>query len=77
MNTLIDFINSLTEGQSHTIAPETELIESGIIDSLNIAQLITYIEKRTGRAVPLEDLNLDDIKTPASILNTYFVAEGV
>ncbi|EAU41870.1 hypothetical protein FP2506_15594 [Fulvimarina pelagi HTCC2506] len=65
----------LSDQPADAIAPETELIESGIIDSMNIAELLAYIEERTGRAVSLEELDLDQIKTPSAIMDAYLARE--
>ncbi|MEN3794599.1 acyl carrier protein [Fulvimarina sp. MAC3] len=77
MHDLIATIASLSDQPAQAIEPGTELIESGIIDSMNIAKLLAYIEDRTGRSIPLEELDLDQIKTPAAIMETYLTPETV
>ncbi|WP_187289055.1 phosphopantetheine-binding protein [Fulvimarina pelagi] len=75
MHELIATLVMLSDQPADAIAPETELIESGIIDSMNIAELLAYIEERTGRAVSLEELDLDQIKTPSAIMDAYLARE--
>ncbi|GEK22853.1 acyl carrier protein [Cellulomonas xylanilytica] len=50
-----------------TIEPDTDLIHTGIIDSLSIMALLVFLEEETGTRVPLEDLLLDSIRTPRTI----------
>ncbi|MER0236736.1 phosphopantetheine-binding protein [Fulvimarina sp. MAC8] len=77
MYNLIAKIVTLSDQPTSAIEPGTELIESGIIDSMNIAKLLAYIEDRTGRSIPLEELDLDQIKTPAAIMDAYLASETV
>lgn len=77
MDDLILKIATLSDQPADAIEPGTELIESGIVDSMNIAKLLAYIEERTGRSIPLEELDLEEIKTPAAVMNTYLAQETV
>lgn len=48
--------------------PETDLLDSGLLDSLGLVDLITAIERRFDIVVNLMDLDLDDIRTLGSIV---------
>jgi acyl carrier protein len=44
-------------------SPDTDLIESGLLDSLQLVQLLLQIEERMGTRIPLEEVNLDDLRS--------------
>lgn len=78
LGTVLEFLRGLNpsaEAQlSETgaeINPDTDLIRTGIVDSLSIMQLIVFLEEETGAQVPLEDLMLDSIRTARTIDAVY------
>lgn len=48
--------------------PDADLLDSGLLDSLGLVDLIAAIERRFGIVVNLIDLDLDDIRTVDSIV---------
>jgi D-alanine--poly(phosphoribitol) ligase subunit 2 len=44
-------------------APQTDLIEAGLLDSLALVSLIAEIESEFGFQLPLEDLDVDDFRS--------------
>lgn len=46
---------------------ETDLLETGLLDSLLIVDLLLHIERELGRSLPMEDLELEDFRTLATI----------
>ena len=44
-------------------AHDTDLFESGLLDSLTLVALLTEIEQAFGFELPLEDLDLDEFRT--------------
>ena len=48
-------------------APETDLFETGILDSLRFVELLAALEEAFGVEVTIEDLELDDFRTVARI----------
>ncbi|MDV4169587.1 phosphopantetheine-binding protein [Rhodovulum sp. FJ3] len=68
-------ISQFNENSEINITPTTELIDSGIVDSMNIAELLAYIEGATGQAVEVSDLDLADLATPQTIA-AKFLSEG-
>jgi acyl carrier protein len=47
------------------LAPEHDLIESGILDSLMIVELVLYLEQTFKVALSLEDLEVENFATVA------------
>ncbi|MFI6763754.1 acyl carrier protein [Micromonospora sp. NPDC050417] len=65
-------LNPWAEAQAGAeIDPDTDLIQTGIIDSLSVMALLVFLEDETGRHVPLEDLLLDSIRTARTIGDVY------
>ena len=44
-------------------SPDTDLIESGLLDSLQLVQLLLHIEERMATRIPLEEVELDDLRS--------------
>ena len=42
---------------------ETDLIETGLLDSLRLVELLLHIETDLGWRIPLEDIDLDDLRS--------------
>lgn len=76
MENLMSLISEFNDNTEINITPTTELIESGIVDSMNIAELLAYIEGTTGQAIEVSDLDLADLATPQTIADK-FLSKGV
>ena len=50
-----------------SIGPDTELVESGRIDSLTILDLVVYVEERYGVALSAEDLTPSNLSTVTAL----------
>jgi acyl carrier protein len=63
--TIIDELNALFEEALHieVPGPHTDLIETGLLDSLQLVQLLVQIEERMGTRIPLEEVDLDDLRS--------------
>jgi acyl carrier protein len=46
---------------------DTDLLESGILDSLQFVELLAQLERQFGFRIKLEDIELDDLRTLARI----------
>jgi D-alanine--poly(phosphoribitol) ligase subunit 2 len=44
-------------------APDIDLIETGILDSLQLVELLYRLEQEFGARIPIEDIDLDDLRT--------------
>ena len=47
-------------------SPDTDLIETGLLDSLALISLLAEIEREFGFELPLDTLEVDDFRTVAS-----------
>lgn len=51
------------------ITPETELIARGILDSIEILNLVSYLEENFGVALPIDEFVPENFETPRAIAN--------
>jgi acyl carrier protein len=65
---LADYITKeLAKGRATTIRPEDDLLSAGIIDSLGILQLVSFVEKQFGIQIPDEDVVLENFQSVAAL----------
>jgi methoxymalonate biosynthesis acyl carrier protein len=48
-------------------SPDTDFIETGMVDSLQFVELLLQLEKRFGCRIDIDDIELDDFRTLDSI----------
>jgi acyl carrier protein len=68
---IIDELSALFDEALHieVPSPDTDLIDSGLLDSLQLVQLLLHIEERLGSRIPLEEVELDDLRSVARLAN--------
>jgi methoxymalonate biosynthesis acyl carrier protein len=44
-------------------SPDTNLLEAGLVDSIGLVELILQLEDRFGIGLPMESLELDDLRS--------------
>jgi acyl carrier protein len=44
-------------------APDTDLLDSGLLDSLQLVQLLLHVEQDLGYRIPLDEIDLDDLRS--------------
>jgi acyl carrier protein len=54
-------------GNSLTVTSETELLETGLLDSINLVRLVQFLEERFGIRISDADLGVELFATPAAI----------
>jgi acyl carrier protein len=54
------------------VDPETDLLKSRILESLQIVELVLFLERRTGREILAEHLHPDSFRTLNSIFLNFF-----
>ena len=48
-------------------APDADLLESGILDSFQLVELLAQLERHFGLRVRIDDIELDDLRTLSRI----------
>jgi len=52
---------------STELTPDTELVVQGILDSIEILNLVSFLEERFGAAVPIDEFIPENFATPRAI----------
>jgi D-alanine--poly(phosphoribitol) ligase subunit 2 len=47
--------------------PDDDLVNSGVVDSLTLIQLLVHLEERFNVTIPLSELEIDDIRSISSL----------
>lgn len=68
---ILGWLNRRLAPPGITIQADTELFATGLIDSMRILQLIAWTERETGRAVPDEQIRMDNFQTARRIAETF------
>ena len=68
-NAMIQRLGSVFVESLHIEAPseDTDLFETGILDSFQLVELLLQIEQRFGFQIKIDDIDLDDLRTLARI----------
>ncbi len=56
------------------IAPDLDLIENRLIDSLSFVEFVFLLEQVSGRPIDMDTLEVDDLRTLGSIEARFFGA---
>jgi acyl carrier protein len=59
--------NLLGDDRRTTVSDTTPLIENGLIDSMGLMQIVSFLEERTGVRVPDDDVTPDYFETVVAI----------
>jgi acyl carrier protein len=64
-----DRINKLLSEKIHVEAPsvETDLMESGLLDSLSLVEMMTGLEEEFGIKISFDEIDLDNFRSVARI----------
>lgn len=66
---LVTFIQKHLVGDPHgtNVTEDTDLIEEGIVDSMGLMRLVTYLEDHAGVRVPDDEVGPDNFATVTAI----------
>jgi D-alanine--poly(phosphoribitol) ligase subunit 2 len=68
-NAIIERLGALFVESFHVEvpSPDTDLLETGILDSFQFVELLFELEQRFGFRIKIESIDLDDLRTLARI----------
>ena len=55
---------------------DTDLIEEGILDSFQLVELLVFLDEHFGVKVPIEELEIDDLRTLARLAHLVAVEKA-
>jgi methoxymalonate biosynthesis acyl carrier protein len=66
---LVQRLNALFAEKLHVDVPcaDTDLIESGVLDSLQFVELLMHIEQHMGCNIQLQEVELEDLRSVSRI----------
>jgi len=73
---LVTFITDQLLNNSVNIDADTELLMSGVLDSLAVMNLVSHIEKTVGKEIPPLDITLNNFSSVSAILQ-YLETQGL
>lgn len=65
IRTLLETTFSLQPGE---LRDDTPLFSSGLLDSFHLVEMISVLEKTSGRKIKPGEINLENLDTPGSIV---------
>lgn len=70
---LLKFIHTtLLRDEGVEVGVETLLFENRLLDSMNILQLIGYVESRLGRRIDEDEIVMANFRSPEAIVDQFF-----
>ena len=77
-NAIIERLGKLFIERFHVEVPssDADLLESGILDSFQMVQLLFELEQCFGFRIKIEDIELDDLRTLSRIARLVVAANG-
>ena len=67
-NELIEFLCTTYDLEPDSLDVSMPLFSSALLDSLNMVEMVAYLEDKTGLVVEADDLTLDNFDTVETIL---------
>jgi acyl carrier protein len=64
---ILGHIRSVAAGSEVAVSPDTRLLETGLLDSINLVGLLQFLEERFSLSVPDSDIGADLFNSPASL----------
>jgi methoxymalonate biosynthesis acyl carrier protein len=78
VNEIIEQLGALFVESFHIEVPssDTDLLETGILDSFQFVELLLQLEQRFGFRIKIEDIDLDDLRTLSRIARLVAASSG-
>lgn len=64
---ILGHIRNVAAGSEVAVTAETRLLETGLLDSINLVGLLQFLEERFSLSVPDSDIGADLFSSPASL----------
>jgi len=67
---LLDYIKQdLLKGRVSSLSADDDLLDSGILNSLGILQLVSFVDERLGITIPDEDVVYENFNSVSALVN--------
>ena len=65
---IVEYISGVAaETGGGPVTPQTQLLEAGVLDSINLVRLVQFLEERFKISIPDADMGADLFESPASV----------
>ena len=65
---ILDYISGVVaEAGGPAVTWDTQLLEAGVLDSINLVRLVQFLEERFGLTIPDADLGPELFESPAAV----------
>ncbi len=65
---IMQHIRDVAAGSDVSVTPDTGLLETGLLDSINLVGLIQFLEERFAIRIPDSDIGADLFTSPATLI---------
>ncbi len=65
---ILEHIRGVAAGSAVSVTRETGLLETGLLDSINLVGLIQFLEERFSIRIPDNDIGADLFTSPATLI---------
>jgi len=66
---ILDYIATMVaETGGAPVTQETQLLEAGVLDSINLVRLVQFLEERFGISIPEGDMGAELFESPATVM---------
>ena len=73
---IMEYISGVVaEAGGAPVTPDTQLLEAGVLDSINLVRLVQFLEEKFGISIPDADMGAELFESPASV--SAYVARRV
>ncbi|MFG2597633.1 acyl carrier protein [Streptomyces sp. NPDC048462] len=71
MDSITAWLHEKNPGLTGTVAPDEDLIEARLIDSMDFLEFIDLLEELSGNSIDLQEVTIDDFRTLDRIQRTF------
>ncbi|MEK9520811.1 acyl carrier protein [Streptomyces sp. NPDC087908] len=74
MERIAEWLHEKNPGLDGPIAPDEDLIEARLIDSMDFLEFIDLLEELSGSAIDLQEVTIDDFRTLGRVRERFLSA---
>ncbi|MEW1906394.1 MULTISPECIES: acyl carrier protein [unclassified Streptomyces] len=76
MERIAEWLHEKNPGLDGPIAPDEDLIEARLIDSMDFLEFVDLLEELSGRSIDLQEVTIDDFRTLGRVHERFLSTAG-
>ncbi|MFC8176973.1 acyl carrier protein [Streptomyces sp. NPDC057242] len=76
MERIAEWLHEKNPGLDGPIAPDEDLIEARLIDSMDFLEFVDLLEELSGRSIDLQEVTIDDFRTLGRVQERFLGTAG-